>query len=168
MLQDLVAVMTGRSTYAQMLSALTETGGLSGLCELLSHTGCCAQSFLAAAQATLTMTCHALTAQNIGALAAQCPKPLPTGCSGYKAASFEPPRGCPIASGILIPAAQDDCGIPPGACPQNACQWVCAVATNDPPAGTAGFTPAAVAGALATGQGTPTPLGVALMALPGA
>jgi hypothetical protein len=35
------------------------------------------------------------------------------------------------------------------------------VATDDPPKGTFGFKPAAVSGALATGQGTPTPLGVA-------
>jgi len=65
----------------------------------------------------------------------QCPTPLPAGCAGYKPAVFAPPTGCPIADGIVIPPGADDCAIQPGTCPANACQWICAIATNDPPQG---------------------------------
>ena len=132
MLDQLVPVMTGQSTFAKMLSSAA--GNVTTLCHIMNSAGCCAQSFFDITNSLLTMTCHALTAQTLTDMVTQCPSPLPAACPKTQVPNFEPPTGCPIASGITIPAAADDCGIPPGMCPQNACQWICAVVTDDPPA----------------------------------
>ena len=128
-------------------------GNSSALCQVFTDAGCCSASFFQGATAVLGMTCHALTAQTVNDMVSQCPKPLPAACPHYSPANFKPPSGCPIANGITIPAAQDDCGIPPGTCPQNACQWICAVTTDDPPAGvSASALPALPPGSLGAGD----------------
>ena len=133
-------VLTGQSTFAKMLSSAA--GNVTTLCHIMNTAGCCAQSFFDITNSLLTMTCHALTAQTLGDMVTQCPSPLPPACPKTQVPNFSPPTGCPIASGITIPAAADDCGIPPGMCPQNACQWICAVVTDDPPALVPGTLPA--------------------------
>ena len=132
--------MTGQMTYAQMMAGAV--GNATALCHVMNTAGCCANSFIKVATAVLTMTCHALTAQALNDMVTQCPTPLPAACPHTSIPNFSPPVGCPIASGITIPPAADDCGIPPGMCPQNACQWICATVTDDPPAMKPGALPA--------------------------
>jgi protein-S-isoprenylcysteine O-methyltransferase Ste14 len=110
----------------------------AALCSAMATAGagCCAASFFDAMQAIYTMLCRSDLADALADVAATCagaPSLLgSTACAGFAVPAYvAPPAGCALGVDLSPP----QCDIPAASCPQTPCQFICAVTTNDPPAG---------------------------------